>query len=355
MTTQTIDEAKLEEFMGKVVGDMGAAASVALNYVGEQLGLYQALSSGGKLTAGQLAARTGTNERMVREWANAQAASGYLTYDPASEAYELPAEHAFALADVDSPVFLGGAWHVLAAMWADADKLASSFKTGKGLGWDERDSRLFLGTERFFRPGYRASLTTEWLPALEGVVEKLEQGGKVADIGCGHGASTIVMAEAYPNSALYGFDYHGASIDTANERAREAGLSDRITFKRASAKDYPGNDYDLICFFDCLHDMGDPVGAAKHARQALKPDGTVLLVEPMAADRTEDNFNPVGRLFYSASTMICTPASQAQEVGLALGAQAGEGRLREVFREAGFSTLRRAAETPFNVVLEAKP
>lgn len=355
MTTQTLDEAKLEEFMGKVVGDMGAGAALALNYIGEQLGLYKELASGGKLSAVQLAQRTGTNERLVREWANAQAASGYVTYDSAAETYELPLEHAFALADSDSPVFLGGAWHVLAAMWADADKLADAFRDGKGFGWNQHDKRLFLGTERFFRPGYRANLTATWIPALEGVVEKLERGAKVADIGCGHGASTVVMADAYPNSAFYGFDYHGESIDIATQRARDEGLSDRITFKRASAKDYPGNDYDLICFFDCLHDMGDPVGASKHARQALKPDGTVLLVEPMAGNNIEDNMNPVGRLFYAASTMICTPASQAQEVGLALGAQAGEERLREVFKEAGFSAFRRASETPFNIVLEAKP
>jgi len=355
LTTAPIDEAKLGEFMGKVVGDMGAGAALVLNYVGEELGLFKAMAGNGPMTPEQLAGQTGTNERLVREWLNAQAAGGYLMYDASAGAFELPAEQAYALADTDSPVYLGGAWQLLASLWNDADKIANAFRTGKGVGWHEHDPRLFKGTEQFFRPGYRANLTTAWIPALEGVTQKLEQGAKVADIGCGHGASTVIMAEAYPNSTFHGFDYHDASIATATERAREAAVGDRATFAQASAQEFPGSDYDLVCFFDCLHDMGDPVGAAKHAREALKADGTVLLVEPNAADTVEGNLNPVGRLFYAASTSICTPASQSQEVGAALGAQAGEARLRAVFEEAGYSTFRRASETPFNIILEAKP
>jgi SAM-dependent methyltransferase len=260
-----------------------------------------------------------------------------------------------ALADEESPVYVLGAFDLIASIYADEDKILDAFKSGKGMGWHEHDHRLFLGTERFFRPGYKAHLVAEWIPALDGVQEKLERGAKVADVGCGHGASTILMAQAFPNSEFHGFDYHGASIEQARKRAVEAGLGDRIRFEVASAKDFPGENYDLVCAFDCLHDMGDPAGAAAHIRDSLAPDGTWMIVEPNAADDVEQNLNPVGRVFYGASTVVCTPASLSQEVGLALGAQAGEQRLTEVIKEGGFNRIRRATETPFNMVLEAKP
>ncbi len=351
----SIDETKVEEFAGQVIGDMAAVVSSALVHIGHRLGLYQALAGAGPLSSDELAQRTGTHERYVREWLNNQAAGGYVDYDPDAGTYELPAEHALVLADADSPAFLAGGFDSMAAIWAVEDKIESAFQTGEGVGWHDHDPRLFAGTEAFFKPLYRASLTSEWIPALEGVEGKLRTGARVADVGCGHGASTIVLAEAYPNSTFVGFDYHDASIETARKRAAEAGVQDRVTFEVGSAKGYPGDGYDLICFFDCLHDMGDAVGAATHARQALAGDGTVMLLEPYAGDRVQDNFTPFGRAFYGFSTFFCTPNSLSQEVGLALGGQAGEARLREVFEQAGFTRFRRAAETPANLVLEARP
>jgi 2-polyprenyl-3-methyl-5-hydroxy-6-metoxy-1,4-benzoquinol methylase len=348
-----IDEQKLEAFMGQCVTDLSAAVSSVLMAIGDRLGLYKAMAGAGPVTPAQVAEKTGTNERLVREWLNNHAAAGYVTYDPAAGTYELPDEHAMALADEDSPVYLGGVFELLESVWADEDKLEEAFRSGKGMGWHEHDHRLFRGTARFFRPGYQANLTTAWIPALDGVEQKLQAGARVADVGCGHGLSTVIMAQAYPKSTFAGIDYHDGSIDAARKVAADAGVTDRVSFEVATAKDYSGT-YDLICFFDCLHDMGDPVGAARHARETLAPDGTILLVEPMAADNTEANFNPVGRMFYAGSTLLCTPASQSQEVGLALGAQAGEARLAKVFEEAGFSTFRRATETPFNLILEAR-
>ena len=354
MSATAIDESRLEQFMGRVVGDMSAQISAPLTLLGGRLGLYKAMAHAGPLTAAELAERARCDERMVREWLANQTAGGYVTHDPADDRYELPDEHAMALADEDSPVYVMGAFEVQASMWADEDKLAEAFRSGRGMGWHEHDHRLFSGTERFFRPGYRAHLTAEWIPALDGVEEKLTRGAMVADVGCGHGASTLIMARAYPRSMFVGFDYHQESIDRAAELADEAGLGDRASFQKATAQDFPGDGYDLVCNFDCLHDMGDPVGAARHTAEAMAPDGTYLIVEPLAGDTLEDNVNPVGRMFYAASTMICTPASEAQEVGLALGAQAGEARLTEVLQEGGFATVRRATETPFNLILEAR-
>jgi SAM-dependent methyltransferase len=355
MSATNIDEAKLEAFMGQAVTDMGAIISAPLMVIGEKLGLYKAMAGAGPLTSLQVAERSGAAERSVREWLRNQAAGGYITYDPESDRYTLPDEHALALADEESPFYILGVYDSIASLYADEDRILEAFRTGGGMGWHEHDHRLFRGTERFFRPGYKANLVAEWIPALDGVQEKLERGAKVADIGCGHGASTIIMAEAFPNSQFFGFDYHDASIDRAREAAGDAGVGDRISFEIASAKDYPGSGYDLVCVFDCLHDMGDPVGASAHVLETLASDGTWMIVEPFANDKVEENLNPVGRVFYGASTVICTPASLAQEVGLALGAQAGEARLSEVLKEGGFTRVRRATETPFNLVLEAKP
>jgi SAM-dependent methyltransferase len=334
---------------------MGAMISGPLCVIGEKLGLYKAMAGAGPLTSEQLAERSGVAERSVREWLRNQAAGGYVEYDPAADTYSLSPEQALALADEESPVYLLGAFDLIASLYADEDKILEAFQSGDGMGWHEHDKRLFHGTERFFRPGYRAHLTTEWIPALDGVEDKLREGAKVADVGCGHGASTIIMADAYPNSEFHGFDYHDGSIERAREAAGEAGLDGRVSFEVASAKDFPGSGYDLITFFDCLHDMGDPVGASAHALEALAEDGTAMIVEPFAGDSVDENLNPVGRLFYGASTMICTPASLSQDVGLALGAQAGQGSISEVVESAGFGSMRRAAETPFNLVLEAKP
>lgn len=349
-----IDPQKLEAFMGQAVGDLGAAISGLMVHLGDELGLYKAMAGAGPVTSAQLAERTDCDERYVREWLNNQAAGGYINYVAGQDAYELPPEQAMALADEDSPVFLPGGFAGIAAAWAGTEKYLEAFRTGKGVGWHEHDPRLFRGTERFFRPGYRAHLASEWIPALEGVEARLQAGARVADIGCGHGASTIAMAEAYPKSSFIGFDFHDASVDTARKRAAEAGVGERVKFEVASAKDYPGT-YDLIAFFDCLHDMGDPAGALRHTRSAVADDGTVMLVEPYAGDSVAENLNPVGRAFYGFSTVICTMASKAQEVGLALGAQAGEACWRELFTEAGFSRFRRATETPFNLILEARP
>jgi SAM-dependent methyltransferase len=355
MSATEIDQAKLEAFMGQAVTDMGAIISAPLMVIGEKLGLYKAMAHAGPLTSAEIAERSGAAERYVREWLGNQAAGGYVTYDPETDRYTLPDEQALALADEDSPFYILGIYDSIASLYADEDRILEAFRSGEGMGWHEHDHRLFRGTERFFRPGYRASLVAEWIPALDGVQEKLERGATVADVGCGHGASTIIMAQAFPNSQFFGFDYHDQSIERAREAAEEAGVADRITFAVAAAKDYPGSGYDLVCVFDCLHDMGDPVGASAHVLQTLDDDGTWMIVEPFANDRVEDNLNPVGRVFYGASTVICTPASLSQEVGLALGAQAGQARLTEVLEEGGFTRVRRATETPFNIVLEARP
>ena len=347
------DMTKVEALVGKLVGDVGASLSAALIALGDRLGLYKAMADGEAVTPADLARKTGLNERYLREWLSAQAAGGYVDYDAKAKRFSLSPEQAMALAEEGSPAFFAGAFDIVQSVWLDEGKIEHAFRTGEGVGWHEHSACLFKGTERFFRPGYNANLVDSWIPALEGVKERLESGGEVADVGCGHGASTILMAKAFPKAHFYGFDYHQASIDRAREAAREAGVADRIVFEKAAAKDFPAHDYDLVTMFDCLHDMGDPVGAGKHVKETLKPDGVWMVVEPFANDELEDNLNPVGRIYYAASTMICTPASRSQEVGLALGAQAGEGRLRGVMEEAGFHHVRRASETPFNLVFEA--
>lgn len=349
-----IDQDKLMEFLGKAVGDIGAAASAVLVLLGDQLGLYKALAKSGPMAPAELARATGTAERYVREWLGNQAAGGYITYDSESGKYSLTPEQACALADESSPAFIPGAFQVISAMFHAEPKIASNFKTGRGLDWCEHHHRLFEGTERFFRPNYIGNLVSSWIPALDGVETKLKAKAKVADVGCGHGASTILMAKAYPNSTFFGFDYHEPSIKVARERAGEADLDGRVTFEVAKSTDFPGKGYDLVAHFDCLHDMGDPVGAARHVYDTIKEDGTWMIIEPFAGDHVEDNLNPVGRVFYAASTMICVPASLAHN-GPALGAQAGESRLREVVTKGGFKRFRRATQTPFNLVLEAKP
>jgi len=351
---QPLDQAKLHEFVMRAVGEMGAAMNAALIVIGDKLGLYKAMSGAGPMTSGDLAKKTGTAERYVREWLASQAAGGFVTYDAASGKYTLPPEQALALADETSPVFLPGFFEVVAACVKDEPKITEAFRSGKGVGWHEHDHGLFAGTERFFRPNYRAHLISEWIPALEGTEGKLKAGAKVADVGCGLGTSTILMAQAYPKSSFVGFDYHDGSIKMAREAAAKAGVGDRVKFEVAKAKDYPGKGFELVAFFDCLHDMGDPEGAAKHVKESMTPDGAWMIVEPFAHDKLEDNLNPIGRVYYAASTMLCTPASLSQEVGLALGAQAGEGRLSKILKAAGFSRVRRAAETPFNIVLEAR-
>ncbi len=349
-----IDEAKLNAFMGAFVGDLGAVMHAATVVVGDQLGLYKALAEG-PMTAEQLAAKTSTDPRYVREWLSSQAASGYAMYDAANERFSLSEEQALALAVENSPAFVPGAFQIAVAQFKAIPKIVDAFRTGHGLGWHEHDVALFHGTERFFRPGYAANLVASWIPALDGVEDKLKSGATVADVGCGHGASTLILAQAFPESTFVGFDYHEPSIVHAREAADAAGVSDRVRFEVASAKDFPAGSYDLVAVFDCLHDMGDPVGAASHVRSTLAPDGTWMIVEPFANDRLEDNLNPVGRVFYSASTFICTPASRSQEVGLCLGAQSGEARMRDVVTSGGFGRFRRAAETPFNLVYEARP
>ncbi len=347
-----IDPSKLDAFMGKAVMDMGAALHATLIVVGDKLGLYKAMAGAGQLTSAELATKTKTSERYVREWLNANAASGYVHYDSVTQRFELPPEQAFALTVLDLP----GAFHIISACFKDEPKITQAFRTGEGVGWHEHDANLFFGTERFFRPNYENNLLSNWIPALEGVSEKLTKGATVADVGCGHGASTMLMAKAFAKSSFCGFDYHSGSIEYARHVAGRDGLLDQINFEVASSKSYPINGgYDLVTFFDCLHDMGDPTGAASHVRSSLKPDGTWMIVEPFANDNPEENHNPIGRIYYSASTMICTPASLAQEVGAALGAQAGEERIRDVVTAAGFSRFRRAAQTPFNLVFEARP
>ncbi|GAA4702456.1 class I SAM-dependent methyltransferase [Pseudonocardia yuanmonensis] len=350
---RTIDGARLEEFLGLVVQEVGAAYNAVLTAIGDELGLYDALAAG-PLTPQELACRTGTAERYIREWLSAQAASGFVRYDTTAQTFELPPEQAHVLADRTSPVYLPGLFQAAKAVFAIAPRIADGFRTGKGVGWHEHGRGLFEGTERFFRAGYRANLVPAWIPALDGIEAKLRAGAQVADVGCGYGASTIIMAAAYPNSTFVGVDYHPASVEAARRRAAEAHVSDRVRFEVASAVDYAGT-YDLVACFDCLHDMGDPVAAARHVLESLAPDGAWMIVEPRAGDRIEDNLHPVGRLYYAASTMICTPAALAQDGGTALGAQAGRARLEEVIRTAGFTAVREVAVTPFNVVLEARP
>ncbi|HLK20174.1 MAG TPA: class I SAM-dependent methyltransferase [Bryobacteraceae bacterium] len=348
-----MNQEKLNQFLGQMVGELGAAMNGALILIGDKLGLYKAMAGAGPMTSAELAKKTSTDERYVREWLSAQAASGFVTYDASTKRFTLPEEQAFALAMEDSPVYMPGAFHIVSAIIKDEPKLTEAFRTGDGVGWDEHDAALFLGTEKFFRPNYAANLVSSWIPALDGVDARLKQGIRVGDIGCGHGASTILMAQAYPHSTFVGFDYHGPSIGFARRAAAKAGVKN-ATFEVATAQDFHGAKYDFMTFFDCLHDMGDPVGAAKHVREMLNPDGVWMIVEPFAHDTLEKNLNPVGRLFYAASTMICTPASRAQEVGLCLGAQAGEERMREVVMSAGFGKFRRATETPFNLIYEVK-
>jgi SAM-dependent methyltransferase len=345
---------KLHELVGKLVGDLGAAMAGASILLGDRLGLYKAMADGTPVTSADLAKKTKLHERYVREWLSGQAASGYVDYHSDKNAFSLSPEQAMAFAEEGSPAFFAGAFDVVQATYLDEPKVAEAFRTGKGVGWHEHSKCLFSGTERFFRPGYNANLVSNWIPTLDGVEAKLKAGAKVADVGCGHGASTIVMAQAYAKSKFFGFDYHQPSLDRAAALAKEAGVSDRVTFTKATAKDFPANGYDLVAFFDCLHDMGDPVGAGKHVKETLAKDGVWMIVEPFAHDDLKDNLNPIGRVFYGASTFICTPASLSQEVALGLGAQAGERRLRQVATEAGFTRFRRATETPFNMIFDAR-
>jgi SAM-dependent methyltransferase len=350
-----IDEAKLNAFMGNFVHDIGAVMHAATVVVGDQLGLYKALAKGPPAQVEELAQRTETDPRYLREWLSAQAASGYVSYDPASQCFSLSEEQAFALAEEGSPAFIPGAFEIAVDQFKSVPKMKQALRTGLGIGWHEHDPALFNGTERFFRPAYAADLVPNWLPALDGVVARLEAGASVADVGCGHGASTLIMAEAYPKSRFVCYDYHAPSVEHASAAAQQAGLAERVRFEVAQAQDFPGSGYDLVAMFDCLHDMGDPAGASAHVRSSLAADGCWLIVEPFANDRLEDNLNPVGRVFYSASAFICTPASRAQKGARCLGAQAGEARIREVVTEGGFTRFRRAAETPFNLVFEARP
>jgi SAM-dependent methyltransferase len=350
-----INEEKMNQLLGQFLNDFGGTFHSAMAVIGDKLGLYKAMAEAGPVTPDELAKRTGTTERYVREWLASQAAGGYASYDAATGRFFLSEEQAFALTDENGPVFLPGAFQLALSAVKSEPQITTAFKTGEGVGWHEHDPGLFRGTERFFRPGYAANLISSWIPSLEGLEAKLNAGARVADVGCGHGASTILMAQAYPKSTFVGFDYHQRSIEYARQKAIDAGVADRVSFEVAKAKEYPGNDFDFVAFFDCLHDMGDPVGAAAHVLSSLKSDGTWMIVEPFANDKVEDNLNPIGRIFYSASTMICTPASLSQEVGLGLGAQAGEGRIREVATSGGFKRFRRATETPFNLVFEARP
>jgi len=348
----TLNMEKLEPLLHMMVQELGAAANAALVLVGDKLGLYRALAEHGPMTAQGLAEKTGTHERYVREWLSAQAASGYIDYDETAGTFLLTPEQSAVFADPDSPVNMTGGFYSLAAVFADEPKLTNAFKSGDGVGWGDHSDCLYCGTERFFRPGYKAHLVSEWLPALDGVTDKLAAGAKIADVGCGHGASTIIMADAFPRSDFIGIDFHEPSIDHAKNAANGQG---NLSFQVARAQDFDGAGFDLVTVFDALHDMGDPAGAAAHIRKTLKPDGTLMLVEPLAGDTLKDNLNPVGRIYYAFSTNICVPASLNQEVGAALGAQAGEKRLTEVLKKAGFSRVRRAAETPFNMILEARP
>lgn len=348
-----IDMDRLNAFLGKFVGDLGASVHAGMVVIGEKLGLYKALADGA-MTSAELAKQTGTDERYLREWLASQAAGGYVTYDEATHRFSLTPEQAFTLASEDSPAYLPGAFELALGSLNAVPRIAESFRTGAGMGWHEHADGVFHGCEKFFRPGYAANLVSSWIPALEGVQGKLERGARVADVGCGTGASTLLMAKAFPKSRFFGFDYHDKSIELAREKAKKAGLADRVEFEVAKAKEFPGNGYDFVAVFDCLHDMGDPVGAARHVRASLAEGGTWMIVEPFANDQLKDNLNPVGRVYYSFSTLLCTPCSRSQEVGLCLGAQAGESRIREVVTSAGFANFRRATETPFNIVYEAR-
>ena len=351
----SVDEAKLEELMGKIVVEMGAAEGVALHRIGDELGIWKAMAGAGPLTATEVAERTGCAERYLQEWLAAEAAGGYVDYDAGGGTFTLTDEVAYAMADEESPVFMGGGWQFTCDAFATLPRITAAFRTGAGVAWAEHTHDLFEGVERFFRPGYNTHLVSEWLPALDGVVAKLERGARVADVGCGHGASTVILAQAFPNSEFIGFDYHDASIASARKAAAEAGVADRVTFEVAAAQSYPGTGYDLVCFFDCLHDMGDPDGAARHVRSTLADDGTWLLVEPNAFDSLAESLNPLGRLFYASSTLVCLPASLADEGRRGLGNQVPDAEWVELTRAAGFSSLRRATETPFNRVFEVKP
>jgi SAM-dependent methyltransferase len=349
-----LDMDKLNAFVGQFVMDLGAAVHTGMVVIGEKLGLYKALAEG-PVTSTELAAKTKTDERYLREWLSSQAAGGYVTYDDKTNTFSLSAEQAFTLANEDSPAYLPGAFELALGSLAAVPRIADSFRTGAGMGWGEHVEGVFHGCEKFFRPGYAANLVSSWIPALNDVQAKLEKGAKVADVGCGKGASTLLMAKAFPKSRFFGFDYHDKSIEAARESAKREGVADRVTFEVAKAKEFPGKDYDFVAVFDCLHDMGDPIGAAKHVRESLAKDGTWMVVEPFANDQLKDNLNPVGRVYYSFSTLLCTPCSRSQEVALCLGAQAGEARIKEVATSAGFSRFRRATETPFNIVYEARP
>jgi 2-polyprenyl-3-methyl-5-hydroxy-6-metoxy-1,4-benzoquinol methylase len=351
---QTLDEARIEAFAGQIAVEAGAAVNAALVTIGDKLGLYRAMADAQPVSAGELAGRTGTHERYVREWLNAQAAGGFVTYDPEEDRYTLPAEHAFVLADDTSPVAMAGIYDAVTAAIDVREKVAERFRTGEGLGWHEHNHGMFHGTERGFAALYRMNLLTEWLPAVDGLPEKLEAGAAVLDVGCGHGAATIMLAQAFPASTFTGVDYHEESIVIARRRAEEAGVADRVRFEVAGADDYAGGGYDVIAFFDALHDLGDPVAAARRARAALADDGILFIVEPFANDRIEDNLTPIGRYFYAISTLVCTPGSLSQPGRAALGTQAGEARLRDVLVTGGFGTVRRATESPFNMVLEAR-
>jgi SAM-dependent methyltransferase len=354
MNERVIDQAKLESFLGRAIGDLSAGYGGVMVSLGSKLGLYKAMWDAGPISSEELAARTACAERYVREWLNAQAAGGYVVYHAVSGTYELSPEQAMVLADEDSPMFIPSAWQVPASMWFDEERAIQAFRTGKGIAWGEHDGRLYCGVAAFYRNGYRGSLVSEWLPALDGVVEQLRAGIAVADVGCGFGHSTVLMARAFPNSQFYGFDTHAASIRQARRNAADAGVTERVAFDIAGAVDYTGNNYGLICFFDCLHDMGDPVAAARHAAAVLSPEGSVMLVEPFANDRVEQNLSPVARIYYAASATLCCAHAISEGGQLVLGAQAGEARLAEVFRKAGFTRFRRAAETPFNLILEAR-
>lgn len=345
---------KLNAFIGQFVGDLGAAVHAGMVVIGEKLGLYKALAEGA-CTSAELAAKTNTDERYLREWLSSQAAGGYVSFDSATNKFSLNTEQAFAMANPDSPAYLPGAFELALGSLMAVPRIAESFRTGAGMGWHEHDDGVFHGCEKFFRPGYAANLVTTWIPALHDVKQKLEAGARVADVGCGKGASTLLMAKAFPKSQFFGFDYHDKSIEGACESAQRQGVADRVTFNVAKAKEFPGKDYDFVTVFDCLHDMGDPVGAATHVRRSLGKDGTWMIVEPFANDTLKDNLNPVGRVYYSFSTLLCTPCSRSQEVGLCLGAQAGEANIRQVVSTAGFSRFRRATQTPFNIVYEARP
>jgi SAM-dependent methyltransferase len=349
-----LDMNKLNAFIGQFVTDLGAAVHAGMVVIGEKLGLYKALACG-PMTPGQLASETQTDERYVREWLASQAAGGYVTYDEKTAQFRLTQEQVFALATEDSPAYLPGAFELALGSLTAVPRIVESFRTGAGMGWHEHADGVFHGCEKFFRPGYAANLVNTWIPALHEVKVKLETGARVADIGCGKGASTLLMAKAFPNSRFFGFDYHDKSIEAARESAKSNGMADRVIFEVAKAKEFPGRNYDFVAVFDCLHDMGDPIGAAAHIRQSLAKEGTWMIVEPFANDNLKDNLNPVGRVYYSFSTLLCTPCSRSQEVGLCLGAQAGEARIRDVVTSAGFNRFRRATETPFNIVYEARP